>query len=395
MKAFRDLDPSIRAKLVDAMGIVEVSEGDYIVEMGGDADAMYIILSGEVVCHKGRGTTGQPEGAEGPQELVRLGQGQVFGESAIENPTAESGKRVANVVAVTTCRLAMLYGSDMARIIGSKQSAIMHSFKLKVCSALARWRTGGEGTGCGVRGGSHAGALACAFASPCGLWGAGSGSVYVPLPRTPPSRMCPLPRPHPPTALPDDQVLQGVSLLADSLNADEMAMLADAFVEVTRACVRWGANPRIYSCTWGGALAYLRPHAQSTHSPRICLPNPRICPHPTRVSASPAVAPRARAACTAPSVVIVLWSLCGLATLPLLTQSTRSSPFLVPYFWQARGGRDSPGITGRGLLHHQEWCRPRDRGRAGEPILNPPHTPCTPLIHTPRAAALLIPARPL
>lgn len=78
----------------------------------------------------------------------------------MEAPTRPS-KRVANVVAVTACRLAMLSGSDVARVVGSKQGAITRSFNLKV--------------------------------------------------------------------------LQGVALLADALNGDEMAMLADAFEEVNRA----------------------------------------------------------------------------------------------------------------------------------------------------------------
>ena len=173
MDTFRELDSTMRARLVNAMAILEVAEGDYIVEMGQDADAMYVIQSGEVVCHKGMpeghgggrggGGAASDEAAEKEattQELIRLGQGQVFGESAMEAP-ARMSKRVANVVAVTACRLAMLAGSDVARIVGSKQSAITRSFNLKV--------------------------------------------------------------------------LQGVALLADALSGDEMAMLADAFEEVNRA----------------------------------------------------------------------------------------------------------------------------------------------------------------
>lgn len=113
MDTFRDLDSTMRARLVNAMVILEVAEGDYIIEMGQDADAMYIILSGEVVCHKGK-----PEGPHATQhgggrvagaaasvagaaasaeaanqeattlELIRLAQGQGFWELAIENPIA-------------------------------------------------------------------------------------------------------------------------------------------------------------------------------------------------------------------------------------------------------------------------------------------------------------------
>ena len=72
--------------------IAQVKNGEYIIETGEEADSLYVILSGEVVCHRGE---------QSGEELIRLTQGAVFGESSIDEgqPT-----RLVNVVAVTNVR---------------------------------------------------------------------------------------------------------------------------------------------------------------------------------------------------------------------------------------------------------------------------------------------------
>merc|ERR1711871_1684119 len=77
------------SKLADVMEMLDMNDGEYIVHLSKKADSLFLILSGEVVCHR--------EG--GDKELVRLKQGDFFGESAI-GPSSASKQRQANVVAV-------------------------------------------------------------------------------------------------------------------------------------------------------------------------------------------------------------------------------------------------------------------------------------------------------
>ena len=68
----KDLSDEQRARLVNAMDDLLFEEGEYIIETGDEADALFLIISGEVACTRG---------GEGDQkkELLRLGQGQFFG----------------------------------------------------------------------------------------------------------------------------------------------------------------------------------------------------------------------------------------------------------------------------------------------------------------------------
>jgi CRP-like cAMP-binding protein len=81
---FKDLTQQQRSRLVDAMETLDFDEAEYIIEQGEDADALFLILSGEVVCHR--------SGSD--QELIRLAQGEFFGESAIAN--IATGQKASN-----------------------------------------------------------------------------------------------------------------------------------------------------------------------------------------------------------------------------------------------------------------------------------------------------------
>lgn len=111
--------------LAEAMEPVSFSDGEYIEEMGAVADCLYVLLSGEVACHRSDG-----------QEL-RLSDGAIFGETALSEPADGSeNKRQANVVAVGTVRCARLKAADAQEILGPLQMAIEHAFTRKVLSSV-------------------------------------------------------------------------------------------------------------------------------------------------------------------------------------------------------------------------------------------------------------------
>ena len=118
----RGLQEEELKQLADAMESVEFAAGDYIAERGSPADSLFVILSGEVACHK-----------DGETEL-RLAEGAVFGESCFSQ-TSEP-KREANVVAVDKVRCARLMVSDCNEILGSIQRAIDRSFCKKVINSI-------------------------------------------------------------------------------------------------------------------------------------------------------------------------------------------------------------------------------------------------------------------
>ena len=93
------------ARLAEAMTPLVFTDGKYIEEMGAKADCLYVILHGEVACHKS-------DGAE-----LRLTDGAVFGESCL-NRASQGQKRQANVVAVDTVRVARLMADDCFEILG-------------------------------------------------------------------------------------------------------------------------------------------------------------------------------------------------------------------------------------------------------------------------------------
>ena len=61
------------------MNPIDYQDGEYIVEVGGTADTLFLLLSGEVVCHRDGGG----------KELLRLQQGAFFGESALSEKEEE------------------------------------------------------------------------------------------------------------------------------------------------------------------------------------------------------------------------------------------------------------------------------------------------------------------
>ena len=105
------------------MTIEDYSDGEYVITMGSEADALFIILSGEVVCHLGAGK----------EELMRQSAGSdsaFFGESCL----TDAKVRGANVVAVGPCRCARLRAEVFRALLGTVPELISFNFNMKVLS---------------------------------------------------------------------------------------------------------------------------------------------------------------------------------------------------------------------------------------------------------------------
>ena len=81
----RDLSPVDIASLADITKTEDVKDGEYIVEIGEAADCLFLVLDGEVVCHR--------DGGE--QEMMRLQAGDFFGESCLADSTHRPNKGLA------------------------------------------------------------------------------------------------------------------------------------------------------------------------------------------------------------------------------------------------------------------------------------------------------------
>ena len=121
----KGLSPESISQLVSVMETLDFASGEYIVEMGTLADALYLILSGEVACHQG-----------GDSEL-RLAEGAFFGESSLSHPKSSPPLRQANVVAVSAVRCARLPAAHIEAILGPLQAALDRGFVEKVVSSIA------------------------------------------------------------------------------------------------------------------------------------------------------------------------------------------------------------------------------------------------------------------
>jgi len=116
------LSPDQINHLAEAMETFTFHDGEYIEKMGAPADSLYVLLAGEVACHKSDGTE------------LRLSDGAMFGESCLQD--GGSHQRQANVVAVGTVRCAKLLAEDAKSILGSLQAALDHAFTRKVLSSV-------------------------------------------------------------------------------------------------------------------------------------------------------------------------------------------------------------------------------------------------------------------
>ena len=99
-----------RSTLASAMEEIVFEDGEYVVQMGEPADALYLLKSGEVAVHK----------ANEAGDLMRMKAGEFFGESALQSEGATVLTRQANVVAVgpvTAPRLTLTTTIILARTL--------------------------------------------------------------------------------------------------------------------------------------------------------------------------------------------------------------------------------------------------------------------------------------
>jgi len=121
------LTDSQRASLASVMEELTFSDGEYVVEMGEVADALYFVKQGELVCHTGGGGE--------DKDKIRLKQGAVFGESCLE-PTAKDAVRKANVVAVGDCTILKLTRTTFLEQLGDLADIVAENFKHKVLEGM-------------------------------------------------------------------------------------------------------------------------------------------------------------------------------------------------------------------------------------------------------------------
>ena len=120
-----ELSDDETAALANVMDTNDVSDGEYICEVGDAADTLFLVLSGEVVCHRDGGD----------KELLRLHQGDFFGESCLNEDAADQ-KRLANVVAVGKVRLGVLKATDFKNVVGSLTSAMNRALNRKAIEGV-------------------------------------------------------------------------------------------------------------------------------------------------------------------------------------------------------------------------------------------------------------------
>lgn len=153
----KTLDASQLSQLAEATEPIRFEAGDYICERGEPADALYVILNGEVACHgsSSRSSKRSPsngglveEEKDGAEE-VRLAEGAFFGEGCLDARGSSRGGGMGeqpqeeekdnndeeerdegppryeeNVVAVGAVRVARLSVADIEEIIGPLQSLL-------------------------------------------------------------------------------------------------------------------------------------------------------------------------------------------------------------------------------------------------------------------------------
>jgi len=126
-----EFEPEQIQAMADAVDMQEYEAGEYIIQMGDEAESLFIILAGEVTCHLGDG-----------KELMRQKEGSFFGESCLNVGAAS---RQANVVAVGHVRCAILKATSFQQLFGSAQDVINRNFNMKVLSGVELIRAGGLG----------------------------------------------------------------------------------------------------------------------------------------------------------------------------------------------------------------------------------------------------------
>ena len=101
--------------------------------MGDAADSLYMIASGEVVCHR----------SGGEEELMRISASSdqpFFGEACLEGGDAT---RHAHVVAVGSVRCIKVSAANFQSLLGSLSEVMARNFNAKVLQGIALFKDAG------------------------------------------------------------------------------------------------------------------------------------------------------------------------------------------------------------------------------------------------------------
>lgn len=123
--AFAELSEGLLDLLDTSFGVEAVEPGTTLIQEGTAADAIYVLLAGEVAVIRDRGGE--------LRELARLGAGDFFGLITL----VDNRKRSASCRAVTRCKVARLE-IGAANLLLNQHAPIAAAFQLALASQLAR-----------------------------------------------------------------------------------------------------------------------------------------------------------------------------------------------------------------------------------------------------------------
>ena len=123
VEVFTSLTDAQRRQLADCTEAQTFSDGEYVCQIGDKADSLYIVKSGQVVCTDDK-----------KNELMRLSEGKVLGESCLER--SADPVRKANVVAVGQTTLLRLTRDVVREQLGELADVVTANFKRKVMESI-------------------------------------------------------------------------------------------------------------------------------------------------------------------------------------------------------------------------------------------------------------------
>ena len=124
---FSSLTTEQLVRVASVVNVLKFQGGEHVVRQGDHADSIYLIKEGTVVCMR-----------RGEDDKYPLHQGDVFGESALNEELAEADRaRKADVVADGALTVVQLMQEDFHKLLGSSLDAVARkNLNLKIMSAV-------------------------------------------------------------------------------------------------------------------------------------------------------------------------------------------------------------------------------------------------------------------
>jgi cGMP-dependent protein kinase len=124
VQLLKPLSPSQRSMVAHHLEELALNDGEYVVQKGAVADALFFIKDGQLAVTNEKG-----------EETARLQTGAVFGESCLEADSHDA-VRQANVIAVGKVKVLRLTRKDFVETCGQLQDIVANSFKRKVLEGM-------------------------------------------------------------------------------------------------------------------------------------------------------------------------------------------------------------------------------------------------------------------